>query len=135
MNILTASGYHSCGGQAGVTRIIIGTLSFRTLLQPLGSCKMGEMHKDSCKTYFVGRHLLLGLMDSASTKSKSCSDEIIWQQIDLSLGFPTVDKFFEMIWELASIRRSLNCFLTLNLLSHSVCWEGTLEKMIPYFFC
>ena len=85
---------------------------------------MGEKHKDSCGTNFVGRHLLLGSMDPVSTKSKSWFDEIIWKQIDLSIGFPSVEKFSEMTGEIASIPRSLNCFLTPNLLPHSVYWEG-----------
>ena len=91
MNILIASGHHSCNGQAGVTRIIIGIFSFMTLLKNFGI------------------------------------DEIVWKQIHLSLGFPSVDEFCEITRELASIPRSVNCFLTPNLLSHSVCWEGTLQ--------
>ena len=42
MNILIASGYHSCDCQAGGTRIIIGTLSFRTLLKTFGIMQKGE---------------------------------------------------------------------------------------------
>ena len=137
-DILIASGYRSCDGQAGVTRIIIGTLSFRTLLKTFGIMKNGEKHKDSCGTNFVGRHLLPGSTDSASTKSKSWFDEIIWKQINLSLVLPSVGKFFEMTRALASILRSPNCFLTPNLLSRSVCCsksDPTLKKKISYFFC
>ena len=36
IDILIASGYHSCDGQAGVTRIIVGTLSLGTLLKTFG---------------------------------------------------------------------------------------------------
>ena len=39
--------------------------------KPLGSCKMGEMYKDSCGTNFVERHLLPGSTGPASTKSKA----------------------------------------------------------------
>ena len=93
-DILIVSGYHSCDDQAGVARIIIGTLSLRTLLRTFGIMQNGEKHKDSSGTNFVGRHLLLGSMDLASTKSKSWSDKIIWKQIDVSLGLPSVDRFW-----------------------------------------
>ena len=88
---------------------------------------MGEKDRDSYGTNFVGRHLLLGSMDLPSTKTKSWSDEIMWKQIDLSLGFPSVDKFSEMTVELAFIPRSPDCFLTPNLLTRSVFWEDTLQ--------
>ena len=69
MDIPIASGYNSCDGQAGVTSIIIGTLSFRTLLKTFGI--NGGKHKDSCGINLVGRHLLQGSMDPASTEGKS----------------------------------------------------------------
>ena len=70
MGILIASEYHICDGQTGVTRIIIGTSSFRILLKTIGIMQnWGKMHKH-CGTNFMGRHLLLGSMDPASTKSK-----------------------------------------------------------------
>ena len=69
MDIPIASEYHSCDGQAGVAKIIIGTL-FEDVPQNFGIMQNGEKHKDVCGTNFVGRHLLLGLMDLVSTKSK-----------------------------------------------------------------
>ena len=69
MDILTASGYHSCDGQAGATRVIIGTLSLRTLLKTIGI--MQNWGKDPGGTNFVGRHPLLSSVGLASTKSKS----------------------------------------------------------------
>ena len=89
--------------------------------------EMGEEHKESSRTSLLGRHLLPGSKDPASTKSKSWSDEIIQKQINHSMGLPSVDKFSKMTWQLASILRSSSCFLTSNLLSHSVYWEGTLQ--------
>ena len=88
---------------------------------------MGEKRKDFCGINFVGRRLLLGSMDPASTKSKSWSDKIVWKQVDVSLGFPSINKFSETTAELASTPNSSNCFLIPNLLSYSVCWEDTLQ--------
>ena len=41
MDILIASGYHIWDGQAGVARIIIGTLSLRNLLKTFGIMQNG----------------------------------------------------------------------------------------------
>ena len=72
-------------------------------------------------------------MDPVSTKSKSWFDEIIWKQLDLSMGFPSVEQFSEMTGEIAYIPRSRNCFLTPKKVLYSKS-DPTSEKMIPYFF-
>ena len=71
MDILIASGYHSCGGQAGATRIIIGALSLRTLLKTFGIMQNGENQKSFCGTNFVG--------------SICCLTEWMWPPRKLSL--------------------------------------------------
>ena len=45
MDILFASGYQSCDGHAGVTRIIIGTLSLKTLFKTFGIMQNGGKAK------------------------------------------------------------------------------------------
>ena len=41
MNILIASGYHSCDGEAGVARIVIGSFSLKNLLKTFGIMQNG----------------------------------------------------------------------------------------------
>ena len=121
--------------QARVARIIIGNFSFQTLLKTFGVMQMGEKHKNSCGTNFIGRHLLLGSMNLASTQSKLWSDEIIWKQIDLSLGFHSVDNSLKWLAvELASIPRIPNYFLTpQSAVTFSLLGKYSAVRVIPFW--
>ena len=98
MDIPIASEYHSCDGQAGVAKIIIGTL-FEDVPQNFGIMQNGEKHKDFCGTNFVGRHLLLGLMDLVSTKSKPWSDEIVLIWWEANRSFSRVPLCWQILWD------------------------------------
>ena len=99
--------------------------------RPLESSKIGEKHKDFCRTSIVARHMLLGSIDPISTKIKSWANrsimwvplswEILWNKLGASFHSENPDLFLDF-WS-AVIFSLLGRYSAVRVITHWRRWS------------
>ena len=92
----------------------------------LSERKVGK-HKPVCDSIRSEKHLCLCCKGLVSTTCKLELGQILQTQKYPNLGFPTGDKFFEILLGLASTRLKPSCFVTESLLPYLLPLEDTLQ--------